>query len=152
MPQNLTDDKSTLVQVMAWCRQATSHYPNQCWPRSPMPYGVTRPQWVNSLRPSDAYMHRQPRTSLVQTMICCLFSAKPLSEPVLEYCLVDPWEQTSVKFYSKLKIFIQENAFENVVCEVAAILSQPQCVKQNKIIIFFTKRKRDPTPLCTQGS
>ena len=26
------DDKSTLVQVMAWCRQATSHYLNQCWP------------------------------------------------------------------------------------------------------------------------
>ena len=28
MPQDLTDDKSTLVQVMAWCRQATSHYLN----------------------------------------------------------------------------------------------------------------------------
>ena len=28
-------------------------------------------------------------------------------------------------------IFIQENAFENVVCEMAAILSRPQCV--NKI-------------------
>ena len=27
---DLTDDKSTLVQVMAWCRQATSHYLNQC--------------------------------------------------------------------------------------------------------------------------
>ena len=26
--------KSTLVQVMAWCRQATSHYLSQCWPRS----------------------------------------------------------------------------------------------------------------------
>ena len=26
-------------------------------------------------------------------------------------------------------IFIQENAFENVVCEMAAILSLPQCVK-----------------------
>ena len=49
MPQNLTDDKSTLIQVMAWCRQATSHYRIQCWPRSPTPYGVTRPQWVNSL-------------------------------------------------------------------------------------------------------
>ena len=24
MPQNITDDKSTLFQVMAWCRQATS--------------------------------------------------------------------------------------------------------------------------------
>ena len=47
MPLDLTDDKSTLVQVMAWCRQATSHYLNQCWPRSLWPYGVTRPQWVN---------------------------------------------------------------------------------------------------------
>ena len=47
MPQDLTDDKSTLVQVMAWCRQATSHYLSQCWPRSLWPNGVTRPQWVN---------------------------------------------------------------------------------------------------------
>ena len=30
MPEDLTDDKSTLVQVMAWCRQATSHYLSQC--------------------------------------------------------------------------------------------------------------------------
>ena len=33
-PQDLTDDNSTLVQVMAWCHQATSHYLNQCWPSS----------------------------------------------------------------------------------------------------------------------
>ena len=46
MPQDLTDDKSTLVQVMAWCCQAASHYLSQCWPRSMSPYGVTRPQWV----------------------------------------------------------------------------------------------------------
>ena len=31
MPENPTDDKSTLVQVMAWCHQATSHYLSQCW-------------------------------------------------------------------------------------------------------------------------
>ena len=47
MPLDLTDDKSTLVQVMAWCRQATSHYLSQCWPRSMLPNDVTRPQWVN---------------------------------------------------------------------------------------------------------
>ena len=41
-------NKSTLAQVMAWCRQATSHYLNQCWPRSLPPYGVTRPQRVKS--------------------------------------------------------------------------------------------------------
>ena len=51
MPLDLTDDKSTLVQVMAWCRQATSHYLSQCWPRWMSPFGVTRPQRVKGLRP-----------------------------------------------------------------------------------------------------
>ena len=46
MSVDFTDDQSTLVQVMAWCRQATSHYLCQCWPRSLTPYGVIRPQWV----------------------------------------------------------------------------------------------------------
>ena len=46
MPLNLTDDKSTLIQVMAWCHQATSHYLSQCWPRSMSPYVITKPQWV----------------------------------------------------------------------------------------------------------
>ena len=31
---------------MAWCQQAPSHYLNQCWPTSLMPYGITRPEWV----------------------------------------------------------------------------------------------------------
>ena len=44
--RDLSDDKSTLVRVVAWCRQPTSHYLNQCWPRSLPPYGVTRLQWV----------------------------------------------------------------------------------------------------------
>ena len=34
MPWDLTNDKSTLVQVMAWWSQATSHYLSQCWPSS----------------------------------------------------------------------------------------------------------------------
>ena len=42
---DLSDDKSTLVHVMTWCRQATSHYLNLFLPRSRPPYGVTRPQW-----------------------------------------------------------------------------------------------------------
>ena len=46
---DLTDDKSTIIQVMAWCHQATSHYLRQCWPKSMSPYGITRPQWVNTL-------------------------------------------------------------------------------------------------------
>ena len=46
MSLDFNDDQSMLVQVMAWCRQATSNYMSQCWPRSLSPYGVTRPQWV----------------------------------------------------------------------------------------------------------
>ena len=49
MPLKLINEKSTLVQVMAWCHQATSHYQSQCWLRSVFPYGITRPQWVNPL-------------------------------------------------------------------------------------------------------
>ena len=37
------DDKSTVVQVMAWCHQAASHYLSQCWSRSVSPYGDTKP-------------------------------------------------------------------------------------------------------------
>ena len=44
---DFSDDESTLVQVMAWCRQAPSHYLSHCWPRSVSPYGIIRPQWVN---------------------------------------------------------------------------------------------------------
>ena len=47
MPRDLTDDKSTLDQVLAWCRQATSHYLIKCWPSSMSPYSVLGPQWVN---------------------------------------------------------------------------------------------------------
>ena len=49
MSWDLSEGKSTLVQVMAWCRQATSHYLSQCWPRSVSPYGITRAQWVKML-------------------------------------------------------------------------------------------------------
>ena len=46
MPENLTDDKSKLVQLMAWWCQATSHYLSQCWHRSMLTYGVIRAEWM----------------------------------------------------------------------------------------------------------
>ena len=48
MQHKLCNEQSTLVQVMTWCRQATSHYLNQCWPRSMTPHGVAWPQCVNN--------------------------------------------------------------------------------------------------------
>ena len=40
MPQKL------IIMVMACCPLAPSHFPNQFWPRSVVPCGVTRPQWT----------------------------------------------------------------------------------------------------------
>ena len=35
-----------------------------------------------------------------------------------------------MKSHRNSNIFIQENAFESVVCETAVILSRPQCVNE----------------------
>ena len=42
--------------------------------------------------------------------------------------LTEPVRTTSVKYNRSSFIFIQENAFENVVSEMESILSRPQCV------------------------
>ena len=80
---------------------------------------------VNSLRLRDAYMHHQMRPSLVQIMACRLFGAQPLSEPMLDYCQLDPCEHKSVKFKSKYNNFhwrkcISECFLQNVGCLVSA--------------------------------
>ena len=46
IPQSLTDDKSTLVQIMACCLMAISHYLSQCFPILMLPYYITGSQWV----------------------------------------------------------------------------------------------------------
>ena len=84
---------------------------------------------VNSWRSSDAYMRQYNIPTLVQIMACRLFGAKPLSEPMLPYCQLDPREHISLKFVWNSKVFIKGNAVQNVVYETAAILSRPQCVK-----------------------
>ena len=48
MPESLTNGKLSLVQVMAWCRQAPSHYLSQYRPISTPPYATTRSQLINS--------------------------------------------------------------------------------------------------------
>ena len=49
--QKTFDGESTLIQVMAWCHQATSYDLSQCYdPRSRSPFGITRPQWFKTIR------------------------------------------------------------------------------------------------------
>ena len=56
MQWDIANEKSTLVRVMVWCRQAPSHYLRQWWPGSMSLFGLTRPQWVKcQLLPQSSY-------------------------------------------------------------------------------------------------
>ena len=46
---------------------------------------------------SATYMRQWTVPALVQVMACRLFGAKQLSEPMLPYFQLDPWEQISVE-------------------------------------------------------
>ena len=59
-------------------------------------------------------------------MACRLVGAKTLSEPTLGYYYMN---KLKWNLNQNWNTFIQEKAFESIVCEMAAILSQPQCVK-----------------------
>ena len=120
MPLDLTDEKSTLVQVMAWCCQAPSLM-SQCWPRFISPYGVTRPPWV-------------------KVMVCCFFGAKCKKDltPLLmhwsyiflalTYQLIVCWDLFQGNLYPNTKRFSQENSFDKVVHKMLIILFRSQCV------------------------
>ena len=58
---------------------------------------------LNSLRQSDAYMHRKSNNHwlYIKTMAWRQPGDKSLSDQMMEYYSLDPQEQTSVKFYSK---------------------------------------------------
>ena len=63
-------------------------------------------------------------------MACRLVGAKPFSEPMLKLYY---HEQISLNIIRNSYIFIHENAFENVVCEMVVILPQRQNVNSHEI-------------------
>ena len=81
---------------MAWCRQATSHYLSQSWPRNLLPYGVTRGQWVKS---NTNLIHE----NVVETAICknvWHFDSGVNDLPLCSYCTY------TEKFYSDWALYI----------------------------------------------
>ena len=68
MPQDLADYKSTLVQVMAWCHQAPSHYLNQCWSSSMTPYGTPGPSFIKPDQ-LDPWIKDQLINALLSTIL-----------------------------------------------------------------------------------
>ena len=81
------------------------------------------------ISPSAAYMHQWTGFALVQIMGCRLFGTKPLPESTLIFV---NWTLMNKLQWNLNQIhFINQNAFENVVCEMAAILFWKRWVKPN---------------------
>ena len=127
---------------MAWRRPGNKRLSEPMMVSLPMHICVTRLQWVNDVMPiaselemsailltygvnslklSDAYIHQQTWSSLIQVMAFNLFGTKPLPKPMLAYCQLESYEQTVVKFDCNLSNFIEEK--ENVTWKTATILS-----------------------------
>ena len=87
---------------MAWCRQATSHYQSQCWPRSMSPYGFIRPQWVNII-----YCYAMGHLTLVAitgtiTLVSYLGSQVTAIHMKIRHQLISPtcaWSSTELQHY-----------------------------------------------------
>ena len=78
-----------------------------------LPFPVISTLWHN-----DAIYAQASWSTLGEAMDYGPLDTKPLSKPMLTYCQLDT---LNCNFY-------QENAFENVFCEMTVILFRPQCV------------------------
>ena len=82
-----TNSKPTSVQILA---NILTNGDSIYW-RIYASSGLTR-------LPLGLHMRQWIRSALVEIIACRLFSTKPLSEPMLEYCELDPYKRISVKF------------------------------------------------------
>ena len=82
-------------------------------------------------------MHQWTESASEQVMACHLFGAKLLPEPMLAYCQLDSKFQWNLNW--KPIIFIQENAFEIVVCQNDAVVKGRQQYKYPVILQCFYK-------------
>ena len=103
---DLNYHKSALGQVMAWRRQATSHYLSQCWPRAMSPYGVNCPQWVEQpcshiFCPYTHFFHRKwhiihlPKSYKFSECVTLAFVSRQIGKLLLGWV----GERASVRIY-----------------------------------------------------
>ena len=91
---------------------------------------------INSLRPNDANIRRKS-DHYCMIMACRLVGAKPLSKPMRGYCFWTIRNKLQWNFNRNSYILIQENAFENVVCDMVAIMSRPQSINMVPRCTYF---------------
>ena len=66
-------------------------------------------------------------------MAYSMFGRKPLSELMMGYWQLDPWQQFQLHLIQNKITSVQQNEFANAICKMGAILPQPQCIKPNEL-------------------
>ena len=89
----------------------------------------------NSLRPSDAYMRRQTNHHWFREWLVAWTAPSHYLNQCLNIVNSTLRNKLQWNFNRNSNIFIQENVLENGVCEMASILSRPQCV--NSFMLFL---------------
>ena len=125
VPKGPIDNSPALVQIMAWRRPGDKPL------FEPMLVSLLTHIWVKTLRPNDIYMCQQTNHRWFRQWLV----AWPAPSHYINHC----WNIVNWVLRNKLQwnlnrnsyIFIHENAFENVVWKMAAILCRPQCVKSH---------------------
>ena len=82
---------------------------------------------VDACPPSAAYMRYWIGSALVQVMACRLFGAKPLPEPMLTYCQLDPYEQ------NKIGIKVQYFSFTKMHSIMSSAKWRPFCPGRDEL-------------------
>ena len=86
---------------------------------------------VNSSPQSAAYMHRSTTSALVLVMDCLPVQRQAITWTNTELLSIGPLQRHFSVILIKRLFFIQKNASENFICEMAAILSRKRQVNQD---------------------
>ena len=85
---------------------------------------------LNSSPPSGDCMRQWTRWKLIQVLACRLLGAKPSPEPNADLVHWTLRNKLQLNLNQNTKLFIHKNAFENVACEMAAILTMEGLVNR----------------------
>ena len=143
MSLDLTDDRSsTLVHVMAWCRQAASHYMylSKGWHRSLSPYGI---KWVNTT--CDLLWHKSRSTlahaiSMISYYLLnnCGVIISKASWHSSEVIIIRRYEDTSCK--ARLKITILKLYPDLPGTNEFSLTNQPRSISSFTSFSSITRR------------
>ena len=94
--------------------------------------------WLNSLRPSDAYMRQWSNQHWFRQWLVAWSAPSHYQNQCWNIVNKTLRNKLQWNLHQNSYIFIQENAFENVVWKTAAILSRPQCVNTLLTVLGLT--------------